>query len=77
MTDTKKQRSNRIPDAKFFLGNLLSSIASAGTSVRRVCQQAGVNPAVVSHWKAGRVEPKLSSLQRLERALVELNKARA
>ncbi len=66
-----------IPNATFYLGNILSAIERKKFSVRQVCTQAGIAPGLVSAWKAGRVEPKLSSLQKLQAAFVELLEARA
>lgn len=51
---------------------LLSEIDAAGVSVRAVCRAAGVDPALVSRWKSGRVEPRMSTLQRLRDALAQV-----
>ena len=51
---------------------LLLAIQASGLSVRRVCRAAGVNPSVVSRWKSGKVEPRLSSLRRVAAALARL-----
>ena len=57
------------------LNNLLREIHAAGLSVRRVCFAVGMDPACVSRWKAGRVEPRGSSLARLRQGLHQIRGA--
>jgi transcriptional regulator with XRE-family HTH domain len=59
-------------DANEPLHILLSEIASAGLSVAKVCKRANIDPSLVSRWKAGRVEPRLSSIYRMRAALQAL-----
>jgi transcriptional regulator with XRE-family HTH domain len=51
---------------------LLADIAKTGFSVARVCRSAGIDPSLVSRWKGGRVEPRISSLAKMRAALDEL-----
>jgi transcriptional regulator with XRE-family HTH domain len=51
------------------LYSLLEEIETAGLSVRQVCLAAGIDPSLVSRWKTGRTEPRISSLARLEAGL--------
>ena len=51
--------------ASLYLKNLLSEIDAGPITVARVCYAAGMDPSVVSRWKRGAVEPRLSSLERL------------
>lgn len=44
----------------------------AGITVSRVCVRAGMNPSMASRWKAREIEPRLSSIERLQDALSEL-----
>jgi transcriptional regulator with XRE-family HTH domain len=61
-------------DANKILLELLNDISQAGYSVTEVCKAAGIDPSLVSRWKGGKVEPRISSIVRLEAAL-ELLKA--
>lgn len=56
-------------NANEHLATLLADIAEAGLSVAKVCAEAGVDPSLVSRWKAGRVEPRISSLAKMRAAL--------
>jgi transcriptional regulator with XRE-family HTH domain len=56
-------------NAQTLLVGLLDDISKAGFSVAQICKAAGVDPSLVSRWKGGRVEPRISSLVRLEAAL--------
>jgi transcriptional regulator with XRE-family HTH domain len=56
-------------NANTLLMTLLEDIAKAGLSVARVCKRADIDPSLVSRWKAGRVEPRLSSLSKMRAAL--------
>jgi transcriptional regulator with XRE-family HTH domain len=56
-------------NAQTLLVGLLDDISKAGFSVAEVCKAAGIDPSLVSRWKGGRVEPRLSSLIKLEAAL--------
>jgi transcriptional regulator with XRE-family HTH domain len=54
--------------ASLYLKNLLSEIDAGPITVARVCYAADMDPSVVSRWKRGAVEPRLSSLERLAEA---------
>lgn len=56
-------------NANEHLRTLLADIAKAGLSVAKVCASAGIDPSLVSRWKAGRVEPRISSLAKMRAAL--------
>lgn len=77
MSSTKNKNFHQIPDANYFLGKLLSRIRNRKLSMRSICHVAGVSPALVCQWKRGAVEPKLSSLRRIEAALNALTEVRA
>lgn len=66
--------------ARLYLVNLLKQIEESPFTVSRVCAEAGLNPSVVSRWKKSKIEPRLSSLERLgdahERLMAEHNIAR-
>jgi transcriptional regulator with XRE-family HTH domain len=51
-----------------YLQSLLAEIDAGPVSVAKVCYEAGLDPSVVSRWKRGAVEPRLSSLERLSEA---------
>lgn len=59
-------------DAQSLLVVLLDKISKAGLSVAQVCKGAGIDPSLVSRWKGGRVEPRLSSLVKMDQALQAL-----
>lgn len=61
-------------NAQTLLLVLLNDISKAGFSVARVCQAAEIDPSLVSRWKAGRVEPRMSSLSKMRTALERLQK---
>jgi transcriptional regulator with XRE-family HTH domain len=61
-------------NAQALLIALLDDISKAGFSVAQVCKAAGIDPSLVSRWKAGRVEPRLSSLFKMRAALESLKK---
>ncbi len=54
--------------ASAYLQNILAEIEAGPVSVAKVCYAAGLDPSVVSRWKRGSVEPRLSSLERLAEA---------
>lgn len=58
------------------LTKFLARLDRAGVSLRAVCREAGIDPSLVCRWKAGRNEPRLSSIARLEEALHRLTGAR-
>lgn len=62
-------------NANQLLTQLLDDIAFSGLSVAKVCAAAGIDPSLVSRWKTGRVEPRLSSLEKLRAALESLRGA--
>lgn len=63
-------------DTNTLLANFLRRLAGSGLSLRAVCREAGIDPSLVCRWKAGRNEPRISSLARLEEALHRLTGAR-
>jgi transcriptional regulator with XRE-family HTH domain len=62
-------------NANELMQTLLTDIAASGLSVAKVCKKAAIDPSLVSRWKAGRVEPRLSSLFRMRAALEALKGA--
>lgn len=65
--------------ARRMLKNLLAEIdklhaehPEAGITVSRVCVKAGMNPSMASRWKAKQIEPRLSTIERLQDALTAL-----
>ena len=44
----------------------------AGFTMADVCREAGLDPSVASRWKAGRVIPLISSVNRLKDAVDRL-----
>jgi predicted transcriptional regulator len=60
--------------ARRMLKNLLAEIAENqdGITVSRVCVKAGMNPSMMSRWKAKDIEPRLSTVERLQEAFAEL-----
>lgn len=58
--------------ASFLLGDLLERIDLSPFTVASICRRAGIDPSQVSRWKAGKIEPRVSSLDRLENAFAEL-----
>lgn len=68
--------------ARQMLKNLLADIEGNphGITVSRVCVKAGMNPSMMSRWKATDIEPRLSTIERLQDAygaLVAEHEARA
>lgn len=62
--------------AQKMIDNLIQRIEDAGFSVSAVCRRANIDPALVSRWKHGRVEPRLSTVDRLVVALEQLEHER-
>ncbi len=58
--------------AQKIIDGLIQRIDDAGFSVSAVCKQAAIDPALVSRWKHGRVEPRLSTVDRMAAALQQL-----
>ena len=58
--------------AKKIIDGLIQRIETAGFSVSAVCKRAAIDPALVSRWKHGRVEPRLSTVERISAALDQL-----
>jgi len=56
-------------NANEHLQTLLADIALTGLTEAKVCRFAGIDPSLVSRWKAGRVEPRISSLAKMRAAL--------
>jgi transcriptional regulator with XRE-family HTH domain len=52
-----------------FLTDTLARISESGLSTAEVCREAGIDPSLVSRWKAGAVEPRISSLVRMNQAV--------
>ncbi len=58
--------------AQKIIDGLIQRIEDAGFSVSAVCKKAAIDPALVSRWKHGRVEPRLSTVDRMAAALQQL-----
>jgi predicted transcriptional regulator len=59
--------------ARLMLKNLLADIErTPGVTVSQVCIKAEMNPSMMSRWKAKDIEPRLSTIERLQEALAEL-----
>ena len=58
--------------ARHYLQQLLDEIDAGPFTVARVCAAAGMNPSMVSRWKKYAIEPRLSTLERLEEAHSQL-----
>lgn len=60
--------------ARRMLKNLLAEIEANphGITVSRVCVKAGMNPSMMSRWKATDIEPRLSTIERLQEAFAAL-----
>jgi transcriptional regulator with XRE-family HTH domain len=54
--------------ARLYLQKLLDEIAAGPFTVAKVCAQAGMHPSMVSRWKKSGIEPRISTLERLEEA---------
>lgn len=54
------------------LSQLLARIERSPFSTAAVCRRARIDAGLISRWKAGKVEPRLSSLSRMNSALDEL-----
>jgi transcriptional regulator with XRE-family HTH domain len=54
--------------AIYYLNDVLHEIEEGPFNVCRVCREAGIDPSVVSRWRHGRVEPRMSSIDRLAEA---------
>ena len=52
--------------ARQMLKNLLDEIERGPFTVSRVCVKAGMNPSVASRWRAKDIEPRLSTIERLQ-----------
>ena len=52
-----------------YIDELYARMQRSGLTAMEVCQKAGISPTQASRWKLRRNEPRLSSLERLERAL--------
>lgn len=52
-----------------FLTDTLARIDKSGFSVAAICRRADIDPSLVSRWKAGTVEPRISSLVRINDAI--------
>jgi transposase-like protein len=58
--------------ARQMLKNLLAEIERGPFTVSRVCVKAGMNPSVASRWRAKDIEPRLSTIERLQEAHAQL-----
>jgi hypothetical protein len=58
--------------ARVLLKNLLEEIQAGPFSVARVCVKAGMDPSQVSRWKVRDIEPRLSTIERLQEAHAQL-----
>lgn len=63
--------------ARALLKALLADIEAAGLAPSRVAAKAGVDPSQVSRWKGTDIEPRLSSIERLEAAFEKLKAEQA
>lgn len=64
--------------ARQILKNFLAQIASEGLfTVSDVCHEAKMDPSVVSRWKATSIEPRLSTLEKLQDAYEKLKAKQA
>lgn len=59
-------------DAKTELASIESDAADRGIRMAAVCRKAGMSQSLVSRWRHGLHEPRLSNLARLRGALDEL-----
>lgn len=69
-------RMSTMTTARLMLKQLLDEIQAGPFNVAQVCREAKMDPSVVSRWKKYDIEPRLSTLERLEDAHNRL-KARA
>ena len=54
--------------ARIYLQQVLQEIKEGPFRVSHVCAAAGMHPSMVSRWKKGTAEPRLSSIERLAEA---------
>jgi predicted transcriptional regulator len=59
-------------DTKTLIHKLLSDAERNGISVAQVARSAAIDPSLISRWKHGLVEPRLSTLNRVRTALDKL-----
>ncbi|MDI3304640.1 MAG: hypothetical protein QJR04_25160 [Burkholderia multivorans] len=59
-------------DAFDYFTRLERKVRRSGFTMTTVCRRARIQPALISRWRARLVEPRLSTLSRLEAALEEL-----
>lgn len=52
-----------------FLSQLLARIERSPFSIAAVCRKAQIDPGLISRWKSGKVEPRLSSIARMNNSL--------
>lgn len=58
--------------ARLMLMNLLNEIERGPFTVSRVAVKAGIDPSQISRWRARDIEPRLSSIERLQDAHARL-----
>ena len=55
-----------------YFGELRERLATAGITGGAFAAKLGIDHAQLSRWLSGRLDPKLSSIERIEAALEEL-----
>jgi len=59
-------------DAQAYFKLMLTRLARIGKPYSHLAMRAGINPSQIWRWKKGLTEPTLSSLQRIETSLREM-----
>jgi predicted transcriptional regulator len=54
--------------------NLKADARDAGIKIHEVCREAEVHRSTISHWENRKVEPRLSTLNKLREALERLKR---
>jgi predicted transcriptional regulator len=57
--------------------NLKADAKDAGIKMRAVCKEAEVDPSTPGHWDKRKVEPRISTVNKLRDALERLKKKKA
>jgi predicted transcriptional regulator len=57
--------------------NLKADAKDANIKIRTVCKEAGVDPSTPGHWDNRKVEPRLSTVNKLREALERLKRKKA
>lgn len=61
-----------VTDSRTYFRSLRQRAADAGISCNRLARQAKIASTQLSRWMRGELDPRLSSILRLERALAHL-----